>query len=407
MTDPLEPREDPELDRLLDQVFKRKADRAVATAPSFESLVAKRGSYWTEASRLIAIAVVAVLVVAGSVLTLTIVESLDSSHSVGANATVFPTQSPSPPIGAASLARPLDLPSIAPGAACPVDSSRTLDGVRSIIGTGPIYPMTTMVDGTVFYDPASYPNPPGALVTWIAREGFLGPVLVRGKRLDASGALAFGAAQLPEQFIPTTDIPTSIGTPGWVALEQDLTVISAPGCYGYQFDGPDFSRTLIFEAMPSTGLVAALQRPLRFPLLAGAACPTSTPRRIVDGAGPGIGAGPVYSVGYGQSGSLNWAGSSEDGGWFYVKILWLAEPGVGPILIRGAQLDGTNKLGFGSDPVPVPELVLEARDAVGATGVPAGWLNYVDYTRVRAAGCYAYQIDFGAGTETIAFEAGP
>ncbi|MGH2513104.1 MAG: hypothetical protein ACRDGQ_10495, partial [Candidatus Limnocylindrales bacterium] len=393
MTDQFDPDEDPELDRLLGRVFQRKADRAAATAPGFESLVATSGSRGSEAHRLVVVMALGILVVVGSFLALTVATALESSHSVGAAASPPASQPPPPAIRAATLERPLDLPAVAPGASCPVDASRTLDGITSITGTGPIYPMTTMVDNTVFFDPASYPNPPGAVVSWIAREGFVGPVLVRGKRLDYSGTLSFGAGELPELFIPTTNLPTPIGTPGWVALEKDLTVITAPGCYGYQFDGPDFSRTVVFEAKPVAGLAAALQRPLKLPLLEGAACPTSLPRPIVNGAGPGIGSGPVYSVGYGQSGTLSWAGSNEDGGWFYVKILWLAEPGVGPILIRGAQLDGPNKLGFGSEPVPAPELVLEASDAVGATGVPAGWLNYVAYTRVRAAGCYAYQID--------------
>ena len=40
-------------------------------------------------------------------------------------------------------------------------------------------------------------------------------------------------------------------------------------------------------------------------------------------------------------------------------------------------------------------------------GSSPGWLNYVAYTRIRAPGCYAYQVDTAAASEVIAFEAGP
>jgi hypothetical protein len=85
----------------------------------------------------------------------------------------------------------------------------------------------------------------------------------------------------------------------------------------------------------------------------------------------------------------------------------LETPGTGPILVRGHQLDGSNQLGFGPDPVPKPELVLEASDAVGVSNESPGWDSYVAYTRVQAPGCYAYQVDTGSSSETIAFEAGP
>lgn len=320
---------------------------------------------------------------------------------------VSPSPTPSTS-GIATLQRPLHLPTLATGAPCPVTPTTAQPGLTSLPGDGPIYPMTTMVGGTVYYDPASAPNGQGAVVTWVAAPGFRGPVLVRGGRIDGSGELTFGMDQLPELAITTYDVTSPIGPLGWAALESNLTVIPGPGCYAYQLDGPAFSTIVVFAAQPRSALAGVLARRLHLPTLAaGASCPTTTPRTIVDWVGPAIGPGPIYSIGYDPSGALRWAGSSETGGWWYFKIAWLEAPGAGPILVRGGQLDGTNTVGFGGGPVPSAKLVLEASDRVGVSGSIPGWLNYVAYTRVRAPGCYAYQVDTVAGSETITFEAGP
>jgi hypothetical protein len=246
------------------------------------------------------------------------------------------------------------------------------------------------------------------MVTWIAAQGFPGPVLIRGAALRGGQPLYFGPDERPELIITTSALPTQLGPPGWAALEDDFTVIPAAGCYGYQIDGPTFSTVITFGAVPASDLAGALRRPLTLPRLAsGAACPATKPRSVVDWSGSAIGAGPVYSVGYDASGNIRWGGSLQDGGWYYVKILWFETPGTGPILIRGQQLDGPNKVGFGSDPVPTPELMLEASDQVGVANASPGWQSFVAYTRVRAPGCYAYQVDTGSGSETIVFQAGP
>jgi hypothetical protein len=317
--------------------------------------------------------------------------------------------SPSPSTDAiAALRRPLHLPPLPAGAPCPISPTTAVAGLGTLPGPGPAYPMTTTVDGVVFFDPASTSNGPGAIVSWIAAPGFRGPVLIRGGSLRGGGPLSFGPAELPELAITPTDIPTQIGPPGWVTLEDDFTVIPAAGCYAYQLDGPTFSTILTFAAQPSAGLADALRRPLALPRLAkGATCPAAAPRQVVDWSGPAIGPGPVYSVGYDAAGNIRWAGALEESGWFFVKILWLETPGTGPILVRGHQLDGSKQLGFGPGPAPTPELLLEASDAVGVSNESPGWNSFVAYTRVRAPGCYAYQVDTGSGSETITFEAGP
>ena len=310
----------------------------------------------------------------------------------------------------AALYRPLHLPALAPGGACPITSERTVvAGLPALPGEGPLYPYATdAADGTAYYRPSDA-GPEGVLVAWVAAPDLRGPVLVRGRRLDEPGSISFGQAQSPELEISPYDVATPLGTGGWVALETDLTVVHDPGCYAYQLDGPSFSTVIVFAAHPVATLVTALHRPLHLPMLApGAACPAMGPRRVVAWVGPAIGPGPVYSVGYGPDGTLHWAGATQAGGWYYAKILWLATPqATGPILVRGRQLDGPNELRFGDGADPSPDLVLSAAATVGVSGSILGWRNFVDYTRIRAAGCYAYQVDTATGSQVIVFAGAP
>ncbi len=83
--------------------------------------------------------------------------------------------------------------------------------------------------------------------------------------------------------------------------------------------------------------------------------------------------------------------------WFGSKVLWMIDPVYrGPVLIRGRQLDGPNELRF--DRGRLPPRVLRIR---------AGSRDRASFTRVRAPGCYAYQVDGIGFSYTIAFEAQP
>lgn len=155
-----------------------------------------------------------------------------------------------------------------------------------------------------------------------------------------------------------------------------------------------------------------LQRPMEVPSLAdGASCPTSPANgnlsRLGGFTSTAWGPGPAYpilapdrpvpvlhyldpippqSVFFGSA-------------WFGEKVIWVVDRGSyrGPILIRGRQLDGPNRVRFGGGrSVPSSELRLR----------PTG-ISYGGYTRVRARGCYAYQVDGLGFSYTIVFEAGP
>ena len=160
---------------------------------------------------------------------------------------------------------------------------------------------------------------------------------------------------------------------------------------------------------PSPVVAGALRRPLKIPTLeSGSPCPVSEANpEVWSRRAPGLGPGPVAPVGLGTTGVLRYrpfAGSH----WSGQKVLWVAAPGyLGPILIRGAQVDGAGGVGFnvsGGGP-PLAELRFPAGGAGFATD--RGYRNWPSYTRVRAPGCYAYQVDGANFSYVIIFRATP
>jgi hypothetical protein len=78
-------------------------------------------------------------------------------------------------------------------------------------------------------------------------------------------------------------------------------------------------------------------------------------------------------------------------------VNWIVAPSYrGRILIRGRQLDGPNELRFNNGPMPPREMHLIGRGP--HTSTPS-------YTRVRADGCYGYQMDGAHFSRVIVFEA--
>lgn len=78
--------------------------------------------------------------------------------------------------------------------------------------------------------------------------------------------------------------------------------------------------------------------------------------------------------------------------------MWAVDEAVrGSVLVRGHQLDGPNK-----SSVRRPR---SSRPALEPTSdaAPGGWRGYPSYTRLRAPGCYAYQIDTASGTKRAIF----
>jgi hypothetical protein len=97
-----------------------------------------------------------------------------------------------------------------------------------------------------------------------------------------------------------------------------------------------------------------------------------------------------------------------------VGTIWLSRPTYdGPVLIRGGRLDRPGELGFGSRAEPRIELRLPAGDwPLGGVGASArrqamreGWRATSVPTRIRAPGCYAFQVDGVGFSYVLAFGA--
>ena len=167
----------------------------------------------------------------------------------------------------ASLHRPLHLPTLAPGALCPVSSVAPLNfdkyGVARGIGPGPAYPIGLAQPGSllgfVYPPPSEFAGSKwsGGKVLWFVSPSYRGRVLIRGGRLDAPGALRFNHGLLPptEMRIP---IGARGGYPAGIALvgqryRPSNTRLRAAGCYAYQIDGTSFSRVIVFRAVAEQG----------------------------------------------------------------------------------------------------------------------------------------------------------
>jgi hypothetical protein len=132
----------------------------------------------------------------------------------------------------------------------------------------------------------------------------------------------------------------------------------------------------------------------------------STPKTLA----PGLGDGPVYPVGFAKRSVLAFEYPPPKNGlfagseWGGQKVLWVSNPGYdGPILIRGHQLDGANPVRFGQGgPTLLNELAFRRGEADNWTG---GWRNFPSYTRLRAGGCYAYQVDGAGFSDIVVFRA--
>lgn len=155
------------------------------------------------------------------------------------------------------LERPLRVPSIARGSACPtapadpeVDLTRFGFG-GTAWGPGPAYPGgLDRGDGkpilryedpipptSGFYRSAWFGNK----VLWMVDPRYSGPLLIRGRQLDGPSELRFETGRVPPRMLPIQPRPGPRGRPSY-------TRVRGPGCYAYQVDGLRFSYLIVFEA---------------------------------------------------------------------------------------------------------------------------------------------------------------
>jgi hypothetical protein len=152
------------------------------------------------------------------------------------------------------LRRPLHLPSVTPGAACPgTAGGLPSPDVAIALGSGPAYPV-------LGFEGDHVPPSPKAVVPlyaderkgsvywhktlWAVDPDYDGPVLIRGRGLYPPRDLLFGvdSQRLDELEFPAEE------TGSW-RYGPSVTILPGPGCYAYQLDGTGFSRVIVFEAV--------------------------------------------------------------------------------------------------------------------------------------------------------------
>jgi hypothetical protein len=183
-----------------------------------------------------------------------------------------------------------------------------------------------------------------------------------------------------------------------------LAILLVEGCSGSDEPKPGSSPTASADLDPS----AALRRPwAQATIPAGGTCPvTAAVTRPDPDLGSLLGDGPARPAGLGADAVLRYFSPAEqsdwmDQSWGGQKVLWAVDPGYsGPVLVRGRRLDAPGELAF-EDPAQ-PELLLNTEPYEGR---PGGWKDIPSFTRLRAPGCYAYQIDTDRGTWSIIFTA--
>lgn len=176
------------------------------------------------------------------------------------------------------LHRPLHLPELAAGEACPVssvderidwDSANIFGG--SGIGRGPAYPGLGGADPVGhFHAPTRMDGMFGEKLFWYVRPSHRGRVLVRGRQLDGGGVVGWLKRRkgvVHQLRIKPGQTVTWRGQPPGSRGVPTGTFVSGSGCYAVQIDGARFSRTIVFTASTHgairSGLPQALIRPLR------------------------------------------------------------------------------------------------------------------------------------------------
>jgi hypothetical protein len=166
-------------------------------------------------------------------------------------------------------ARPLKLPHLDAGAACPATPGREIvSSLAFVLGNSLVVVAQPGADQgqLTYFDPQrlgpSAGQWGGQSALWVAAVKYQGPVLVRGGRLDAPGMLRFNGGL--EQ--PTIGEGTWVSAPllsdlhllsentnvSWAAMGIGYTRIQDPGCYAYQVDGTTFHETIYFQAVPAS-----------------------------------------------------------------------------------------------------------------------------------------------------------
>jgi hypothetical protein len=148
-----------------------------------------------------------------------------------------------------ALRRPLRLPVLQPGQACPASPSHDVETTAPFggqtIGPGPVGPV---VGAPVELEPSADADKPTSIFLWFSNPSYQGPWILRGAQLDGASPVTFGdpTALTASFVVPPNPLINSAGGYRW-ALET--TNVRAPGCYGVQVDGLSFSYDIVFKVV--------------------------------------------------------------------------------------------------------------------------------------------------------------
>lgn len=184
------------------------------------------------------------------------------------------------------------------------------------------------------------------------------------------------------------------------------------GSWRFRVEGDRADAALKVHVLPRgpVGTMATLQRPFHTPTIPpGVACPTSPQSGDLSRLGyNGLawGSGPAFpgffeplsgKPGFLYTDPISRESINYGSRWSGQKVLWIVDRQIyqGPILIRGRQVDGLNRLRFGDGRVPADTMTIPAaaKDRPSRTRIHVG-----------AAGCYAYQVDGTSFSSVIVFE---
>jgi hypothetical protein len=168
--------------------------------------------------------------------------------------TVTPTPTATPNELETLRARPLRLPILPKGAPClPVQLHEVSPDVAPVAGPGPVY-AAGFENGVLSLAPAANlggGDYAGKKVIFFVAPTYHGLILVRGAQIDGLHDMRFGVGVKPRPEDVFTAPERSFNPGGWNP-GGSYTRMAVSGCYGYQFDGKDFSEVLVFPAILSS-----------------------------------------------------------------------------------------------------------------------------------------------------------
>lgn len=156
------------------------------------------------------------------------------------------------------LRRPLNLPTVSVGAACPKTPSKAVnpDSGQFAAGNGPVYPAGLGVYSGGIIRAGAVDTGQGTRLDWFAEPGYSRPVLVRGRQIDGTHAVHFSPANPVNPSIGRDTAELQLTGNGDVASPSSwrrwnmYLETTTPGCYTFQIDGTSFSTVVVIEVSP-------------------------------------------------------------------------------------------------------------------------------------------------------------